>query len=84
MYIHRVKSIIIHLYTYNKLYHVHRVKSRMDASERVLCGNVAKVVKWADFDSRSPMSGAADWKLVRLWVQEFERALGVSSTCTVY
>ena len=51
----------------------------MDACERILYVNVAKVVKWADFDSKSPpMSTTASGKLVRNWIQEFETALGVS------
>ena len=54
----------------------------MDACEKVLYVNVAKVVKWADFDSRSPMSSAASGKLVRNWIQEFETALGVRTTTT--
>ncbi|CAI8009613.1 hypothetical protein GBAR_LOCUS6421 [Geodia barretti] len=53
------------------------VKTRMDVCERILYVNVAKVVKWADFDSRSPpMSSTASGKLVRNWIQEFETALG--------
>lgn len=49
----------------------------MDASEKVLYSNVAKLVKWADFDSRSSMS-TVNGKLVRVWIQEFETALAVS------
>ena len=57
---------------------LHSVKSRMGASESILYINVAKLVKWADFDSvRGSMSGVSG-KLVRVWIKEFETALAVS------
>ena len=50
----------------------------MEVCQKILYVNVAKIVKWVDFDSRSPMSSMATGKLVRNWIQEFETALGVS------
>lgn len=49
----------------------------MDSSEKILYNNVAKVVKWADFDSKSSSMSTVNGKMVRLWIHDFETALGV-------
>lgn len=53
------------------------VKTRLDTYEKVLYQNVAKVVKWVDFDSKTPtVNTTASGKLVKLWIHDFEGALG--------
>ena len=54
----------------------HSVKTRTEACESILYCNVAKLVKWADFDSRGT-GVSVDRKTVRLWIRDFEVALGV-------
>ena len=79
-------TALTYLNTCTYVSYTSRIKSRMDESESALFCSIAKLVKWADFDSRGSTMSTVNGKLVRVWIQEFETALAVSDiyycTCT--
>ena len=54
---------------------VHSIKPKMDSIEASLYANLAKLVKWADFDSGKEK---VDRKTVHSWMKDFETGLAVS------